>query len=144
MMSDAWIFLSIGDASGGGNDWAPLEWVIRSADGNNHDIPSPAELETSVAKLTAAGLVEVRGLEMRLTPLGGEMYAKANGRGVGHIQRMFDLGKEWEAVGYPPPADGDWRLNPADHAEAFARYRAWFDETYAKLKADQARPSTNE
>jgi hypothetical protein len=135
-VSDAWIFLSIGD-SGGCAQWVPLDALIRAADSNNHAIPTIAELEDSVSKLAAAGLVETDGPQTRLTPLGCEAHRAADRAGVGHIQRMFDLSEDWKAQGYPPAAPKSWWLEPATYRDACSSYHAWFQDAYARLKAQR-------
>jgi len=133
-MSDAWIFLSIGD-SGGCEKWVPLDELIRAADSNNHAIPTIAELEQSVSNLTGAGLVEADGVLTRLTASGCHAHRAANQKRVGHIQRMFDLSHEWKARGYPPTAPKSWWLDEATYRGALASYHAWFQDAYARLRA---------
>jgi hypothetical protein len=125
-MSDAWIFLSIGDA-GGRAKWIALDKLIAAADSNNHAIPTVGELEQSVSNLVAAGLVETRGLETRLTHRGVSAFREAQKLRVGHIERMLRVDEAWRARGYPPGAPKSWSVHPDSYARAYAEYCAWFE-----------------
>lgn len=133
-MTDAWIFLSIGD-EGGCDKWVPLSHLIRAADSNNHALPTIGELEHSISKLLAAGLVEAEGTRTRLTPLGCTEFHVANRGEVGHIQRMLELGELWQARNYPPPAVQTWRLDPQVYRAAVSDYHEWFQGAWARIKA---------
>ncbi len=78
-MNDAWIFMSIGDAGGVGR-WVTLRRLIGAADSNNHSIPTIEELEDTFSKLIAAGLVETRGTDARLTSAGIDAYRTATAK----------------------------------------------------------------
>jgi hypothetical protein len=121
---DAWIFLSIGDA-GGCAEWAPLDEVIGYADANNHLIPSIDELQGAVSRLTAARLVSTDGTRTRLTPEGVLVYEAAQASGVGHIERVMQLGAEWHAKSYPDDAPISWLITVEQFEQAWSRYHAW-------------------
>ncbi|HVS42884.1 MAG TPA: hypothetical protein VMU20_11505 [Candidatus Dormibacteraeota bacterium] len=120
VFTDAWIFLSIGDAADG---WAPLERVIIAADMNNHDVPSRAEVEGAVRRLAVDGLVEVKLDRVRLTEAGRVAYRDAHRPGVGHIRRMFDLGEQWRRSGRPTGAPTPYTFSPTAFEDALKRWR---------------------
>jgi hypothetical protein len=117
-VNDAWIFLSIGDAVPCG-EWASLAMVLTMADSINHSVPTVEELEGSISKLIAAGLVDSDGTRTRLTSAGCEALRIANAPPVGHIQRFLELGHAWEKQAFPPNAARSWRLAPDSYREAF-------------------------
>jgi hypothetical protein len=118
---NAWIFLSIGDA-GGTKKWVSLRSLIASADANNHDIPNLDDLEESMSNLVAAGLVETDGERTRLTAEGVHTYKSADRLGRGDIERVYILGKQWDARGYPPAAPRTWRVGEEALKRAYGEY----------------------
>ena len=132
---DAWIFVSIGDAKGL-NGWAPLRDVIGAADSRNHAIPSIAELEGAVSRLVAAGLVESRGTETRLTAAGAKAFKDAERPRAGHIERMFRLGQEWDRADFPPDAPISWSLTESDWEAAYGEYHSWAQRVIARMTRD--------
>jgi len=131
---DAWIFLSIGDA-GGASGWGDLDRVIGAADSNNHAIPTVGELEDAVRRLAGAGLVEADGTRLRLTDAGRSRYEAENQPGLGHIQRMLELSERWDVGEQPRGPEIAWHLDEEEWRAAWLRYRRWFDEAYARLRA---------
>jgi hypothetical protein len=109
-MTDAWIFLSVGDAVGSGGHAAPRD-VIWMADANFHARPSWDVIEGSVSRLIAAGLVDDADL-LRLSDEGKKRYDATWAPGLGHIERVLELGKMWEIEDYPPPAPRSWSVPP--------------------------------
>jgi hypothetical protein len=135
-MSDAWIFLSVGDA-GGDTDWVALDEVIGAADSNNHAIPTIEELAQSVSNLIAAGLVEARAVQLRLTQAGLEAFREANHTRHGHIRRFLDLEKAWRARDFPTSAPKSWSVDPDLYDQAFAAYHARFKRWFEGFKEER-------
>ena len=107
-MSDAWIFLAVGMASRPSGT-ASIRGPVASADALNHGIPTKDEVETSVSRLIAAGLVDAYGEELWLTDAGVAEFDAAM-TGVPMIQAMLDLGRRWAATGFPPPSPRAWSV----------------------------------
>jgi len=68
--SDAWIFLSLSKADEG----TTLRSLVATADWINHAIPTAAEIEGAVNRLSAAGLVKFEGQNFFLTETGKALY----------------------------------------------------------------------
>jgi hypothetical protein len=133
-VNEAWIFLSIGYA-GGDRRWVGLEGVIETADGLNHLIPLQDEFEAAISSLIAAGLVEARGLETRLTTTGAEAFAEAIQRDVGYIQHLVDLDEAWSARGYPDAGASSWSLDEEAWRMALDTYQRSMEARHPELRA---------
>jgi hypothetical protein len=136
--AEAWIFVSIGDASREGP--APLWKVIADADMNNHSIPNVDEFEQAVGQLLGAGLVRIEGELFALTESGSALFAKINDPKRGHIQRFIETVKEWREAAPSDAAPVTWSIGPEVFKAAFQQYHEWFWETYRKVDRDAPRP----
>lgn len=120
-MSDAWIFLSIGDA-GGGEKWVRLPELIAAADMNNHAIPTAAELTQAVSNLVAAGLADTYATDTRLTSAGREEYERTRSRSGGHVGGMFALDTAWRSRRFPDSSSTSWEVTEAEVHDAYEAY----------------------
>jgi hypothetical protein len=68
----AWILISIPE--GGGT----LREISSVADGINHAVPTPRELQEGLRWLTRSGLVVKQGRQVRLTASGAELLARVS------------------------------------------------------------------
>jgi hypothetical protein len=133
--SEAWIFLSIGDAARDGQ--ATLDGVIGAADANNHAIPTVGEFEQAVGQLLGAGLITATPKDYALTPEGRELYAIINSVDRGHITRFIDTGKEWRARAPSEAAAVKWSVDPKRFDEAYLQYSRRAQKVIRKLTKGQ-------
>lgn len=116
---DAWILQSVvyGVGLRGGN----LAKVIGAADHINVDIPSREDLETSVNRLAAAGLVHPEGTRLRATRAGRRVVKKAGSwrSGVRDLPPLIEA--ELRAIPFPASA-GTWSLSQATWETAYDEY----------------------
>jgi hypothetical protein len=76
--SDAWLLLAVNAAEREGA--ASLQAVIASADAIQHAIISPEELSGGVARLRAAGFLDVSPGRLSVTPAGRALLGRADRR----------------------------------------------------------------
>jgi hypothetical protein len=115
---DAWILQSVVYAGMRGD----LRSIIGNADAINVDIPSREQIEESVRRLEAAGLVESDGIRVRATRA-GKRLVRQSGRwreGIRTIPRRLEARLN-EEVPFPRGVS-DWRLSQSDWQAAYDRY----------------------
>ena len=118
-LQDALILQSVSYAGRRGD----LRTVISSADAINVAIPTREEIERSVRRLMAAGLVHPDGDRVRPTRAGKRLVRKC-GRwrdGVRMIPRQLEA-KLASEVPFPSKV-GEWDLDESTWQDAYARYR---------------------
>lgn len=128
--AEAWIFLSIGDAGGGGD--ATLDRVIAAADSNNHAIPTPDEFSGAVGQLLGSGLVHVNAGRYSLTDSGKTLSKRINSVHRGHIQRFIETADVWKTS---PPSDAEpvlWEVDRERFHQSCEEYHRWFQEWFSK------------
>lgn len=109
-MIDAWIFLALGMA-GKLSGTASMAGLLSMADALNHAVPTRDQVETSVSRLIAAGLVGAHGEELWLTEAGAAQFDAAMA-GVGTTDAMVALGRRWAETHFPPPSPRAWSAPP--------------------------------
>jgi hypothetical protein len=95
--------------------------VIASADFIHHAIPSHTELEVSVNRLAAAGLVTARGTAIRPTRAGRQVVRRA-ARGIGIVETPRRILSQLEGHVQFPGIDAGWSLADSDWQAAYDRY----------------------
>jgi hypothetical protein len=133
--TDAWLLQSIAYAGRRGD----LRAVIGNADHINVDIPSRADIERSVNRLAAAGLVEPSGLRLRATRRGRKLVRKSArwNQGVREVPPRLTA-KLQDEIPFPS--------NPAAWSFTDDAWQAAYDRYYPPGKRDRALPdgsSTN-
>jgi hypothetical protein len=120
---DAWILQSIVYAGRGGD----LRSVIANADAINVDIPSRAQLEQTVQRLEAAGLVTTNGTSVRATRAGTRIVRRSGRgwrRGIRSIAPRVEATLRKKVLF--PPHPGGWTLPQAEWQAAYDAYRSGF------------------
>ena len=116
--TDAWILQAVVYAGRRGN----VRRVIARADWINHDIASRQELEQSVRRLEAAGLVSAEGLRIRPTRAGRRVVRRSGGwRAAVHAIAPRVETTLRERVPFPE-RDGGWTLTQQDWQAAYDAY----------------------
>ena len=107
--TDAWllhaILISVRDGE------APLDVVISAADGIQHAMLTFDEIDGGVARLSAAGLIEIRNKRFHLTAAGTELGARVTTLSVRKAEQAVRkaLGvRDPEPPYKPTPADPAW------------------------------------
>jgi hypothetical protein len=106
--TDAWLFHAILISVQDGE--APLDVVISAADGIQHAMLIFDEIDGGIARLTRAGLIEIRNRRFHLTPAGTELRSLVATRSVRKSELM--LRKKLGAADPEPP----YKPTPADPA----------------------------
>jgi len=130
--SEAWIFLSIGDA--GGTEQTTLDTVIGAADSNKHWIPNVDEFSLAVGQLVGVGLVVAAPNRHALTDSERRLFEEINSMRRGHITRFVETAKEWKLRA---PSDADpvqWHVEADLVNRAYKTYLEWFEATYKRLR----------
>jgi hypothetical protein len=116
---DAWILQSIVYAGRGGD----LRSVIANADAINVDIPSRAQLEQTVQRLEAAGLVTTDGTRVHATAAGKRVVRDSRRgwrEGIRSVAPRVEATLR-EQVPFPPQLGG-WSLTQAEWKAAYDDY----------------------
>jgi hypothetical protein len=119
---DAWILLAISGPSLRGHSLAA---VIGNADAINVDIPSRDDLERSVNRLHAAGLVTADRERFRLTRDGRRVLRRAGRAGLREKARLVEA--ELQRTPFPSEVGG-WSLSQTEWEAAYKSYCAAADE----------------
>jgi hypothetical protein len=118
---DAWILQSIVYAGRRGD----LRSVIANADAINVDIPLRAQLEQTVRRLEAAGLITTDGVRVRATRAGRRIVRRSR---RGWREGIRDVAPRIEAMlreQVPfPPHPGGWTLTQKEWQAAYDAYRS--------------------
>lgn len=92
----AWILQSVVYAGRRGD----LRSVIANADAINVDIPSRDEMERTIGRLEAAGLIEANGLHVRARR-SGKRLVRRSGRGVRGIRLILPVSTSASGKRFP-------------------------------------------
>ncbi|HEX8053487.1 MAG TPA: hypothetical protein VF517_10885 [Thermoleophilaceae bacterium] len=116
--ADAWLLQSITYAGRRGD----LRAVIHHADYINVDIPTRDDIERSVNRLAAAGLVEPSGLRLRATRQGRKLVRQSGrwSQGLREVPPRLTA-KLRDEVAFPSQPT-DWSLSEEDWQAAYDRY----------------------
>lgn len=107
-MTDAWLFVSIGMAAAFTGS-ATVGDIISMADALMHGVPSKDDIEVTVSRLIAAGLVDTHAEELWLTEEGARQFQTVvDGRSP--TDAMLELGRRWAAERFPPQASRTWSV----------------------------------
>jgi len=133
--AEAWIFLSIGDAGGGGE--ATLDRVIGAADSNNHAIPTPDEFSRAIGQLLGARLIRVSTDRYSLTASGKALFKRINSVHRGHIQRFIETADLWRTAAPIAAESVTWEVDQVTFRESWEQYHRWFEEWFQKHKKER-------
>src|SRR5262245_43642899 len=97
--TDAWLLLAILISIQDGE--APLDVVISAADGIQHAMLTFDEIDGGIARLSRAGLIEIKDKRFHLTPAGEELRSLLATRSVRKSEMM--LRKKLGAADPEPP-----------------------------------------
>lgn len=131
---DAWILLAISGPPVLGRS---LSGVIGMADAINVDIPSRGDLERSVNRLSAAGLVRVDGDRFGLTRDGRRLLRRAGRARLREKPPLIEA--ELRRTPLPTEAAG-WSLSETEWRVAYKSYCAAAD-SWLRLNRDHDQPS---
>jgi len=130
--AEAWIFVSIGDASAEGR--ASLDKVIGAADANNHAIPAIGEFELAVGQLLGARLITATPDAYSLTPDGRHLFGTINSATRDRFARWMETARNWQSRPPSEAAPVSWSVDPAKFKEAYQQYDRRFSKTYRSLE----------
>jgi hypothetical protein len=85
--------------------------LVSMADALMHGVPSKDDVETSVSRLIAAGLVDAYAEELWLTETGSALFDESMA-GTSPTTAMLNLGHKWAESGFPPSAPRTWAVPP--------------------------------
>ena len=103
------MFLAIGMAAKVAQT-ASMQGLAMMADAlNRSGLPPRDEVESSVSRLIAAGLVDAHAEELWLTDAGSTLFEQAM-VGTSPTTAMLELQRKWAATGFPPTAPRTWSV----------------------------------